>query len=81
VLECLGFGLAPWAGGVGVFVGPGRVGGQIAFRRPHLVDPSRYELSQAHEGVGGERGGVIVVGGCGVLFGPVLEKHVPSSGP
>jgi len=44
------------------------------------VDPSRHELTQAHEGVGGEGRGVLVVGRSGVFFGPVLEEHVPSSG-
>ena len=81
MLERFRFDLAPWASEVGVFVRPGWVGGQVTFRRSHLVDSSCHKLSQAHEGVGGECGGVFVVRGCWVFFGPVLEKHVPSSGP
>ena len=81
MLERFGFDFAQWAGEVGVFLGPGWVGGQVAFPCSHLVDSPRHELSQAHEGVGGEGGGVVVVRGCGVIFDPVLEKHVPSSGP
>jgi len=57
------------------------VGGQVAFRRSDLVDSSRHEFTQAHEGVGVEGGGVVVIRGCGVLFGPVLEEHSPSPGP
>ena len=72
---------APWTGEVGVFIGPGRVGIQIAFRRSHLMDSSCHKLPQAHKGMGGEGGGVVVVAGCGVFFGPVLEEHEPSSGP
>ena len=57
------------------------MGGQVAFRRSHLVDPSRYEFPQAHERVGVEGRGVVIVRRCGVFFGPVLEEHEPSSGP
>jgi len=57
------------------------VGGQVAFRRSHLVDSTRHEFPQAHEGMGAEGGGVVVVRGCSVFSGPVLEKHVPSPGP
>jgi len=57
------------------------VGGEVALRRSHLVDPPCHKPSQAHEGMGDECGGVVVVWGCGVFFSPVLEKHVPSSGP
>jgi len=81
VLERFRFGLAPRTGEVGVFVGPGWVGGEVTFRRSDLVDPPCHKLSQAHKGVGGECGAVFVVRGCWVFFGPVLEKHVPSSGP
>ena len=44
VLEELWFDLAAGAGQVWVLVEPGGVGGQIAFRRSHLVDSSSYEL-------------------------------------
>ena len=70
--ERLGFDFAPWTREVGVFVGPGWVGGQVAFPCPHLVDSPCHKLSQAHKGVGGEGGGVVVVRGCGVVFDPVL---------
>jgi len=72
VLERFGFDLAPWTREVGVLVGPGWVGGQVAFPRSHLVDSPRHNLSQAHEGMGGEGGGVVVVGRCGVVSDPVL---------
>jgi len=81
VLERLGLDFAAWTGEVEVFVGPGRVGGQVAFGRSHLVDSPCHEFPQAHEGMGCDGGGVVVVRRCGVIFGPVLEKHVPSSGP
>ena len=79
--EQFGYDFAPRTGEVGVLIGPGRVGSQIAFRRSHLMDSSCHKLPQAHEGVGGEGGGVVVVGRCGVFFGPILEEHEPSSGP
>jgi len=80
VLERFGFDLAPWTGKDGVLIGPRWVGGQVAFSRSHLVDPPRHKLSQAHEGVGGEGGGVVIVRRCWVFFGPFLEEHAPSSG-
>ena len=79
--ERFGFDFALWAGEVGVFVGPGRVGSQVAFRRSHLMDSSCHKLPQAHKGVGGEGGGVVVVRGRGVFIGPVLEEHESGSGP
>ena len=56
------------------------MGGQVAFCRSHLVDPSPHKFPQAHEGVGGVGGRVIVIQRPGVFFGPVLEEHVPSPG-
>ena len=72
---------APRTGEVEVFVGPGWVGSQVAFRRSHLMDSSCHKLPQAHEGVGGEGGGVVGVWRSGVFFRSILEKHVPSPGP
>jgi len=80
VPERFGFDFAPRTGKVGVLLGPGRVGSQIAFRRSHLMDSPCHKLPQAHKGMGGEGGGVVVVRGCGVFIGPVLEEHEPSSG-
>jgi len=79
VLERFGFDSAPRAGKDGVLVGPRWVGGQVAFCRSHLVDPPRHKLSQAHEGVGAEGGGIFVVRRRGVFFGPFLEEHAPSN--
>ena len=45
------------------------------------MDSSRHELPQSHEGVRGEGGGVLIVGGCGVVGDPFLEEHVLSGGP
>ena len=79
-MESVGLDFVPWTGEVGVFVGPGRVGSQVAFCRAHLVDSPCHKFSQAHEGMGGEGGGVVVVRGRGVFLGPVLVEHVPSPG-
>ena len=35
-----------------VTVEPGRVGGQVAFSRSHLVNPACQELGETHERVG-----------------------------
>jgi len=80
VSQRFGFDFAPWTGEVGVLIEPGRVGSQVAFRRPHLMDSSCHKLPQPHEGMGGEGGGVVVVRRCGVFFGPILEEPKPSSG-
>jgi len=56
------------AGGVGVIVEPGGVGGQVAFSCSHLVDSACHKLSQPHKGVWCEGGGVYVVGGVGALM-------------
>ena len=81
MLEGLWFASASRAGYVGALVEPGGVGGQVALCRSHLVDPTCHELPQAHEGLWGEGGGVLVVWGSGRIGGLVLEEHVPSAGP
>jgi len=81
VSERLRFGPAARAIEVGVLVEPGRVGGEVALRRSHLVDPPHHKLPWTHEQVGSEGGEVVVVRGCGVFGGPVLEEHVSGSGP
>jgi len=80
VLEGLWFSSAAGAGKVWVLIEPRGVCGQVALCRSHLVDSPCHELSEAHEGVWGKVGGVVVVGGCGGVDGPILEEHVPSSG-
>ena len=70
---------ASGAGWVGVLVEPGRVGGQVAFRHSHLVDPCCHKLRQTHEKMRGEGGGIVVVLGSGYGSGQVLEEHVPSA--
>lgn len=55
-------------------VEPGKVGNQVALPGTHLVDPPRHELSQPHEGVWVEAGGLGVVKGCGVFTHPFFEK-------
>jgi len=45
------------------------------------MDSARHKLPQPHKGVWGERGGVFVVRGRGVVGGLVLDAHVPSTGP
>jgi len=79
VLEGFWFSSAAGAGKVWVLIEPGGVCGQVAFCRSHLVDSPCHELSKTHEGVWGKGGGVVVVGGCGGVDGPILEEHVPSS--
>ena len=71
--------LASGAGCVRVLVEPGGVGGQVAFRRSPLVDPSCHKVPQAHEGMRREGGGIVVVWGSGYVGGPILEKHVPNA--
>jgi len=56
------------------------MGRQITPRCSHLMYSPRHELPQPHEGVWGEGAGVVVVRGCGVVGGPVLEEHGPSAG-
>ena len=57
------------------------MGGQVALCRPHLMDSSCYKLTQPHKGVWGKGGGVLLVRGCRVVGDPVLDEHVPSTGP
>ena len=73
--------LASWAGWVWVPIEPRGVGGQITLRQLHLMDSSRYKLSQSHEGVWGKGGGVPVVRGSRIVGVPVLGEHVPNTGP
>jgi len=79
VLEGLWFDSATEACQVWVLVEPGWVGVQVTYRRSHLVDSSRHELSQAHERVWGEGGGLFIVRRGVGGGGPVLEEHVPST--
>ena len=76
--EAFWFDPASGAGCVGILIKPGGVGGQVAFRRSHLVDSSCHKLPQTQERVRGEGGGIVVVWGSGLVGGPVLEEHVPS---
>jgi len=78
MLGGLWFNSAWLAGCVRVLVEPGGVGGQPAFCRSHLVDPSCHKLSQTHEPVQGEGRGIVVIWGSGRIGGPVLEGHVSS---
>jgi len=48
-------GAAPGAERGSVPIKPGRVGCEVAFARPHLMEATGYELGEAHEGVGRER--------------------------
>jgi len=45
------------------------------------MDSSRHKLAQTHKEVWGEEGGVFVKWGRRIVGDPVLDKHVPSSGP
>jgi len=45
------------------------------------MDSSRHKLTQPHKGVWGKGGGVFLVWGRGVVSDPVLDEHVPSTGP
>jgi len=51
MLERFRFQTATGAGGVGLRRPPGGVGHQVTFPGSHLVDASRRELAQTHEGL------------------------------
>ena len=53
MLKGLGGSPTPWAEGWVVAVEPGRVSGQVAFPRSHLMDPASQEFGETHERVGG----------------------------
>ena len=55
VLKGLSRSAAPRADGGSVAIVPGRMGCQVAFARPHLVEAAGKELREAHEGIGRER--------------------------
>jgi len=61
VLGGVWFDPTPGAGCVRVLIEPGRVGGQVNFRRFHLVNCSCHKLPQTHKGMRGEGGGILVV--------------------
>ena len=67
-------------GHVWALVEPREMCGQIARRRSHLVYYSGHKLPQSHEGVWGERGGEVVVRGCGGIGGLILEEHFSGVG-
>ena len=46
-----------------------------------MVDCPCHELPQAHKGVWGEGGEILVLRGCEGVDGPVLEEHIRSAGP
>jgi len=48
-------GAAPGAERGSVPIKPGRVGCEVAFARPHLMEATGHQLGEAHEGVGRER--------------------------
>jgi len=48
-------GAAPGAERGSVPIKPGRMGCEVAFARPHLMEATGHELGEAHEGVGRER--------------------------
>jgi len=81
VRKGLWFDSASGTGCVGVLVEPGGVGGQLTLLRSHLMDSSCHKLPQAHEGVRGKGGGILVVWGSGCIGCPVLEKHVHNAVP
>ena len=53
VLKGLGESPTPGAEGWEVAVEPGRVSGQVAFSRSHLVNPACQEFGKTHEWVRG----------------------------
>jgi len=79
MLEGLWFDSTSGTGCVRVVVEPGGVGGQVAFCRSHLMDPSCHKPSWTHERMRGEGGGIVVVWGSGRIGSPVLQEHVPST--
>jgi len=79
VVKGLWFQAATGEGPVGVKQPPGRVGGQVAFPGSHLVDSSGHKLTQAHEGLRVQSGGVEVVPCSREEAGPLIEKGFPYS--
>ena len=77
VFEGLGGSPAPGTERGEIAVEPGRVGGQIAFSRPHLVNAACKELGETHKGVGGKGGRKGVPGGRRGHGGPLAEEDVP----
>jgi len=55
MLKGFGRGVAPRAERGSVPIEPGRVGCEVAFARPHLMEATGHELREAHKGVGRER--------------------------
>lgn len=76
VVEGLLSGVAAGAGCVGVFLEPGRVGGEIAFSHCHLVYAAGNKLVKAHEGVGGEAWQMVVVWRGGEVFFTLFQDSL-----
>ena len=53
------------------------MGGQVAFTGSHLMDPSGYELIQAHKGSRVQGGRVVVVSWPQERSRPLLEEGFP----
>ena len=74
MLKGLGGSPAPGTERWEVTVEPGRVSGQVAFSRSHLVNPACQELGKTHERMGGQSGREGVVVGRGGQGGPLAEE-------
>ena len=57
------------------------MGGRSTLTCSHLGDFPCHKPPQAHHGVRGEGGGVLVVWGSGRVGAPVSQRHVPSPVP
>jgi len=74
MLKGLGRGAAPGAERGGVPIKPGRVGCEVAFSRPHLMEATGHEFGEAHERVGRERRWVRIAWGRRRERAPLQEE-------
>jgi len=65
----------------GTLIIPGRVRAEVAVPQSHLVEPSRVEFVETHEGVMFERGGAWVPRWRGATGLPFLHESVAATPP
>jgi len=74
VLKGFSRGAAPGAERGSVPIKPGRMGCEVAFTRPHLMEATGHEFGEGHEGVGRERRWVRIAGGRRSKRAPLQEE-------
>ena len=77
MFEGLGGGPAPGTERGEITVKPGRVGGQVALFRPHLVNAAGKKLGETHKGVGRKGGREGVSGRRRGHGGPLAKEDGP----